>query len=240
MVVLEPAMNILIIESDRTAAMQLADALCPCRFDSTIAPSGKKGLDLAFSETYDLIILTWLLPDISGIEICKLLREQGNDTLLLMLTTKNSAADIVSGLDAGADAYLSKPFQMSVLLAIVRALLRRGDLIKPRPVLRWGDLSLNLIASNVTIGDVVLSLTTQEYQLLELLLSYPKQVFSRTNIIEKLWDIDQFPAEGTVTNLVKNVRKKVQNGGGDPTMIETVVGIGYRLKAPPLSGLPER
>ena len=226
-------MKVLVVEDDLFTSSLISKALTSHRYSVTTAADGEMGLDLAIADEYDLIVLDWMTPKMDGMAVCRELRNRGDKTPILMLTSKDSSNDIIAGLDAGADDYLTKPFQVPVLMARLRALTRRGDLTQTTPALTWGQLSLDPISSDVTFGETLLSLTPKEYRLLELFLRHPRRVFSRSNIIEKIWVLEDSPTENAVTNLIKDLRRKLKDAGLDPEIIETVYGLGYRLKAPP-------
>ena len=229
-------MKVLVVEDDLFTSSLISKALTSHRYSVTTAADGEMGLDLAIADEYDLIVLDWMTPKMDGMTVCRELRNRGDKTPILMLTSKDSSKDIIAGLDAGADDYLTKPFQIPVLMARLRALTRRGDLTQTTPALTWGQLSLDPISSDVTFGETLLALTPKEYRLLELFLRHPRRVFSRSNIIEKIWVLEDSPTENAVTNLIKDLRRKLKDAGLDPEIIETVYGLGYRLKAPPEEG----
>lgn len=226
-------MKILVAEPDQNLATEIAHYLSLENFIVKVVHNGEHALELLSSNTYSVIILAWLLPDISGADLCQQIRQQGIETLILLLTLKQKPEDIILGLDRGADAYVTKPFQMRILLAQVRALLRRGDLRQSGPILLCGGIQLDLIHSRATVNGALIGLTTQEYQLLELFFRYPKQVFTRDSIIQRVWVLEECPQDKTVTNLVKNIRQKIFKAGGNPGVIETIMGMGYRLRAIP-------
>lgn len=234
-------MNILVAEPDQDLATEIASSLTLEQFIVSVVHSGEQALKALDSNTYSVIILAWLLPDISGIELCQQIRQQGIETLILLLTLKQKPEDIIVGLDRGADAYITKPFQMQILLAQVRALLRRGELRQSGPILLCGGIQLDLIQAKATINGERIGLTTQEYQLLELFFRHPKQVFSRDSILQRMWVLEACPQDKTVTNLVKNLRQKIYKAGGNAGIIETIIGMGYRLRVIPksLQGEPE-
>lgn len=226
-------MKVLVVEDDLFTSSLISKALTNHRYSVTTAADGEMGLDLAIADEYDLIVLDWMTPKMDGMTVCRELRNRGDKTPILMLTSKDSSNDIIAGLDAGADDYLTKPFQVPVLMARLRALTRRGDLAQTTPALIWGQLSLDPVSADVMFEDELLSLTPKEYRLLELFLRHPRRVFSRSSIIEKIWVLEDSPTENAVTNLIKDLRRKLKDAGVDPEIIETVYGLGYRLKAPP-------
>ncbi len=227
-------MKILLIEDDRNTSELLSVLLCEHRYAVDAIADGAAGLDLAIQWDYDLILLDLFLPSLNGVEVCRRLREQECQTPILMLTTQASNADIVAGLDAGADDYLAKSCDSSQLLARVRALLRRSGKSSSVPVLTWGKLCLDPAVAQVTYQQQAIALRPKEYTLLELFLRYPHRVFSRSAIIDHLWSMEEAPVEGSVTNLIKDLRYRLKSSGMATDLIETVYGMGYRLKAAPL------
>lgn len=228
-------MKVLVVEDDMFTSALIRQALTSNRYSVTTAADGELGLDLAIADEYDVIVLDWMTPKMDGMSVCRALRNRGDKTPILMLTSKDSSTDIVAGLDAGADDYLTKPFQVPVLLARLRAITRRGDLAHTEPELTWGPLSLDPVSAEVKCNDSLLALTPKEYRLLELFLRHPRRVFSRSNIIEKIWVLEDSPTENAVTNLIKDLRRKLKGAELDPDMIETVYGLGYRLKESPIA-----
>ncbi|PSB61646.1 multi-component transcriptional regulator, partial [filamentous cyanobacterium CCP1] len=203
-----------------------------------VATDGEIGLDLATTWEYELILLDLLIPKVDGISLCRQLRAKGFQKPILLLTVKDARADVVKGLDAGADDYVTKPYDLSELLARIRALLRRGETNLSPNLLTWGRLAVNPVSAEVRYGEKTLSLSPKEYGLLGLFLRNPQRVFSRSDIIDRLWSIDASPSEGAVTNLIKDLRQKLKAAGMTADLLETVYGLGYRLKAAP-SGEPD-
>ena len=225
-------MKILLVEDDELIGSALFEALVAHHYTVDVAADGQAGLELAITFEYDLILLDWLIPKLDGISLCRQLRSKGYQKPILLLTAKDSNSDIVQGLDAGADDYIVKPYDLSELMARIRALLRRGN-SPVTTVLTWGDLCLNPVSGEVTFGENLLSLTPKEYSLLELFLRNPQRVFSRSAIIDRLWSLDGSPAESAVTVHIKELRQKLKTGGMTEEIIDTVYGLGYRLKSPP-------
>ncbi|HEY9667096.1 MAG TPA: response regulator [Coleofasciculaceae cyanobacterium] len=230
-------MKILLVEDDEFASSALSDALLAHHYTVDRAIDGKSGLELATAFDYDLILLDWLIPKLDGISLCHQLRSQGYQKPILLLTAKDSQADITTGLDAGADDYVVKPYDLSELMARIRALLRRGN-SPVTSVLAWGELCLNPVSGEVTCAENLLPLTPKEYSLLELFLRNPQRVFSRSTIIDRLWSLDDAPSENAVTTHIKELRQKLKACGITEEVIETVYGLGYRLKAPPSGYTP--
>ncbi len=222
-------MKILIVEDDERIAEALAEALCDQNYVVEIALDGELGKELIDSFSYDLILLDIMLPKIDGIKLCKLLRSQGYSVPILMLTARDAIDDRIIGLDAGADDYVVKPFELSELSARIRALLRRGTSILP-PALEWQGLSLNSNTCEVFYHSNLIPLTPTEYRLLELFLRNQRRVFSRAQIIDHLWSFEEPPEEATVKAHMRGLRQKLKAAGAPRNLIETVYGVGYRLR----------
>ncbi|MGL5131669.1 MAG: response regulator transcription factor [Planktothrix sp.] len=222
-------MRILLVEDDERITKALAEALMDHHYVVDVVHDGQMGWEFMESADYDLIILDVMLPGLNGIKLCQRLRKQGKSTPVLMLTAKDTSADKVLGLDVGADDYVIKPFDLQELLARIRALLRRGNSALP-PVLEWGNLRLDPNSCEVTYAGQLLSLTPKEYGLLELFLRSPGRVLSREIILEHLWSFEDIPGEDTVKTHIKRLRQKLKTVGVPSTLIETVYGLGYRLK----------
>ncbi len=225
-------MKILLVEDDEPVVAVLLEVLTAQHDTVDVATDGQIGLELATNWDYELILLDSQIPKLDGICLCRALRAQGFQKPILLLTAKDSTADVVQGLDAGADDYVTKPYDLSELLARLRALLRRRETSLVPTVLTWEKLHINLNAASVTYAEQPLALTPKEYGLLGLFLRNPHRAFSRSDILDRLWSIDASPSEGTVTNLIKDLRQKLKAAGLTAALLETVYGLGYRLKAP--------
>jgi DNA-binding response OmpR family regulator len=230
-------MKILLVEDDEPMAATLASALMTDRHTVNIATDGHMGLMLAQTYDYDLVVLDDLIPRLDGISVCRRLRSQGLHMPILLLTAKDSQTDKIVGLDAGADDYVVKPFDLEELRARVRALLRRRR-APIATVLTWERLCLDPDASTVTYDGTPIALTPKEFSILELFLRHPQRVFSRSAIIDRLWSLEESPAESAVTTHIKDLRQKLKAGGMPIDLIETVYGLGYRLKTPPDPSTP--
>ncbi|HEY9302336.1 MAG TPA: response regulator transcription factor, partial [Phormidium sp.] len=226
-------MKILLVEDDQFTRELLLAKLTTHRYIVELAADGQIGLELATLWNYDLIILDLQIPKLDGISVCRQLRSSGCTTPILILTAKDSNDDIVTGLDAGADDYVAKPFDPAQLLARIRALLRRGSVNVSVTVLSWGNLSLDPALAQVKYQQQIVTLRSKEYNLLELFLRYPQRIFSRNAIIDHLWKIDNCPTEHAVTNLIKDLRRQLKAAGMKEELIDTVYGLGYRVKTPP-------
>ena len=220
-------MRLLLVEDDKKAARVLARGLVEEGFVVDVAHSGEVGDELAASNRYALIVLDWLLPRKDGLSVCRGLRRRGIRTPILMLTARDSLPDRVSGLDAGADDYLTKPFAFEELLARIRALLRRSELTRP-PVLKVADLALDPVSHRVTRGTTEISLTPKEYAILETLMRHVGQVVSRTRIGESVWEDDPEDLTNLVDVHVSHLRRKIDLGDRPP-LIRTVRSRGFRL-----------
>ena len=222
-------MKILLVEDDELEAQTLAKALTDQNYAIDVITDGQAGWELMEAFTYDLILLDVMLPQLDGITICRRLRSHGNRTPVLLLTAQDNNSSKVIGLDAGADDYVAKPYNLAELSARIRALLRRGSFALP-PVLEWGNLRLDPGICEVSYGDQQLHLTPKEYSLLELFLRNRHRVFSCSAILDHLWSFEEIPGEDTVRAHIKGLRMKLRAAGVPTDPIETVYGIGYRLK----------
>ena len=199
-----------------------------------LAADGREALAACANTPPDAVVLDVLMPFMDGLEVCRRLRAGGDRTPILMLTARDGVRDRVSGLDAGADDYLVKPFALEELLARVRALLRRAGGGRPE-TLRFGDLSLDLGAYEVRRGERQIELTRTEFLLLELLMRHPRQVLTRELIFEHVWGYDFGPASNSLEVYVGYLRRKTE-ADGEPRLIHTVRGVGYVLKPCPSAG----
>jgi len=222
-------MRVLVVEDEKRLAAGLRNGLEAEGFAVDVAPDGTDGLWLAREHPYDAIVLDLMLPGINGYEICQTLRREGVWTPILMLTAKDGEWDQVEGLDTGADDYLTKPFSYPVLVAHIRALIRRGARERPA-VLQAGDLSLDPAARRVLRGDVRVDLTAREMSLLEFLLRRQGEVVSKREILDHVWDDDFVGDPNIVEVYVRHLRNKLDRPFGRDT-IETIRGSGYRLAA---------
>jgi DNA-binding response OmpR family regulator len=234
--------KILLIEDDRLLSATLAKVLEANNYAIDRAIDGQAGLDMATAVEYDLILLDVQVPKLDGISLCRQLRSQGYRQPILLLTTNNSDADVVALFDAGADDYISNPSATEVLLARIRTLLRRSKALSPEgsaknssATLTWGNLCLDLDSGRVRFGEQLISLTATEYNLLELLLRNPDRIFSRSAILDRLWGLYDIPSDRAIITHIKDLRKKLKAGGLTEEIIETIYGMGYRLKPRPQS-----
>lgn len=222
-------MKILLVEDDELLVELLMKALTAQHYIVEVATDGQAGWELADSYPYDLILLDVVLPRLDGISVCRRLRSHNYPAPILLLTAKDTSTNKVMGLDAGADDYVTKPFDLPELLARVRALLRRGSTNAPS-LLKWGDLELDPTQCKVTYQQQIIPLTPKEYGLLQLFLHNPNRIFSCGSLIDHLWSFEEPPTEETVRSHVKGLRHKLKVAHVTDDPIETVYGIGYRLK----------
>lgn len=223
-------MKILLVEDDETTVDILAQELKTYHYTVETALDGQIGLELAQAYHYDLVVLDIMLPNLDGISICRQLRSQGSQMPILMLSGKEGSSDRVIGLEAGADDYVVKPYELSELIARIQALLRRGNSTLTK-VLTWEKLQLYPDAYQVTYDGTLLHLTPKEYSILELFLRNPQRIFSRSTILDHIWPSGEFPQEEAVSTQIKGLRQKLKTAGMNTNLIETVYGLGYRLKA---------
>jgi len=221
--------RILVIEDDEAILRFLRRGLAYEGYVVDTAPDGQSGLIMARDHPPDLVVLDWMLPGLDGLEVCRRLRG-GGPVPILMLTAKDSIHDRVQGLDAGADDYMVKPFDLDELLARIRALLRRVQPNRPK-VLRFADMSLDTGTRQASRNDRVISLTAKEYELLELFLRHPRQVLTRDMIFDHVWGYD-FGGESNIIEVyVRYLRQKLE-ANSEPRLIHTVRGMGYVLREP--------
>jgi DNA-binding response OmpR family regulator/HPt (histidine-containing phosphotransfer) domain-containing protein len=222
-------MRFLVVEDDPAIGQLIAAILLSENYAVDVAHDGQMGLDLSESYEYDLILLDVTLPKRDGISICQELRSRGNNVPILLLTGLDSPADRARGLNAGADDYLGKPFDPDELLARIRALLRRSSDLST-PVLIWGDLQLDPLSATVTYAEQSVTVTPKEYAMLELFLRNSKRVFSCNAILDHIWSYQETPSEEAIRTHIKGLRQKLKKAGASADLIETVYGLGYRLK----------
>ncbi len=222
-------MRILIVEDEHQLAAVLKRGLQEHGYAVDVAYDGEDGLSLAETPSYDLILLDVMLPGLDGFEVARSLRARRVNTPILMLTARDTVDDRVAGLDSGADDYLIKPFAFRELVARVRALLRRDELVKD-PVLRVAGLEVDTVTREVRRAGQVIALTGKEYAVLEYLVRNPNRVLTRAQIAEHVWDYDFTAMSNVVDVYIRYLRRKLDDGR-EPKLIHTVRGVGYQLKA---------
>ena len=221
-------MRILLVEDDRKAAALLTRGLLEEGFVVDHAATIAEADEAAFITTHDLIVLDGMLPDGDGVALCRTLRARGQQVPVLMLTARDALSDRVAGLNAGADDYLTKPFEFEELLARVRALLRRSEMTRP-PVLQTEDLSLDPASQQVTRAGVLIDLTPKEFALLQALMRQPGAVVSRQRLAEQIWHGDPLAIDNLIDAHISKLRRKV-DVDGRRALIETVRGRGFRIR----------
>ncbi|AWE52480.1 response regulator transcription factor [Streptomyces nigra] len=221
-------MRLLIVEDERRLARSLAKGLTAEGYAVDVVHDGLEGLHLAGEGIHDLVILDIMLPGMNGYRVCAALRAAGHDVPILMLTAKDGEYDEAEGLDTGADDYLTKPFSYVVLVARVKALLRRGRQgAGASPVHVLGDLRVDTAARRVFLGADEVPLTTREFSVLETLVTRPGEVVSKSEILDHVWDFAYDGDPNIVEVYVSALRRKLR-----PELIRTVRGAGYRLERP--------
>ncbi len=220
-------MRILIVEDNPKMATSVQKALQEHGFAVDVSLSGFEGEETAASGQYDVILLDRMLPDRDGKEVCRNLRRRKVATPVIMLTALGSTDEKVTGLDAGADDYLTKPFEFDELLARIRALLRRGEATESRH-LKLNDLELDLYTRHAKRGTTQMELSNKEFALLEYLMRNPNRVLTRSQIGEKVWDMNFEPGSNVIDVYIAALRKKIDRGFDQP-LIHTLKGAGYRF-----------
>ena len=222
-------MRVLLVEDDAELAHEVAMGLRGAGARVEHAGTAREGRRIVERDALDVLILDVMLPGESGFALCKSLREAGVQTPILMLTARDAVDDRVTGLDAGADDYLTKPFALQELIARVRALSRRRPTLSPRLV-RIADLEVDLAAHRARRGDRVIELTAKEFALLECFALHPDVVLDRAAITAHVWDDNHDPFTNVLEVLVRRLRRKIDDGF-EPKLIHTMRGAGYRLGA---------
>jgi DNA-binding response OmpR family regulator len=223
--------HILLVEDEVKLARFIELELSSEGYRISVAHDGLSGLTLARESPPDLAILDWMLPGLSGVEICRRLRTTGNTMPVILLTARDEVSDRVTGLDAGADDYVVKPFSIEELLARVRAHLRRTQ-EQEQDLLQFDDLRLNRRTREVFRGDRAIELTAKEFELLEYLLSRPRQVFTRDQILEHVWGYDFMGDSNIIEVYVRYLRLKLEQND-EKRLIHTIRGVGYALREEP-------
>lgn len=217
-------MKVLVVEDDKKLAPFLKKALTEEGYIVDACRTGREAKEQAMSIAYSLILLDWMLPDIDGVSVCRDLRRGGNNTPILMLTARAEVGERVIGLDAGADDYLTKPFELDELLARIRAGIRRGAVVQR--ALRVGAFSIDVAERLVHVDGVRLDLTPREYSLLVLFARNAGRVVTRSEILGQVWEMARDPGSNVIEVNVKNLRDKLGEYGA---AIETIRGAGYRF-----------
>jgi two-component system response regulator MprA len=224
-------MRVLVVEDDDSVRQALRRALMLGGYEVLLAEGGEEGLMRAAGEVPDVIVLDVGLPDIDGLTVCRTLRQGGNRTPILMLTAREAVPDRIEGLDAGADDYVTKPYDVGELQARLRALVRRGLEGGDGRRLKFADLELDPDAHAVRIGERTVELTRTEFQLLELFMLNPRRVLSSDLIYDRVWGYDFGPGGNALRVYIGYLRRKL-GAGGERRLIQTVHGVGYVLREP--------
>jgi DNA-binding response OmpR family regulator len=223
--------RVLVVEDDEAMAVALRDGFAYEGYEVTVARDGEEGLALAREQPPDLMILDVMLPRMNGLEVCKLLRAEGSELPVIMLTARGQEIDKVLGLKLGADDYVTKPFSFMELMARVEAVLRR---VRPggrtqQAAQRFGDVTVDLARHEASKGGVPLELSPREFRLLGYLLERRGEVVSREELLDAVWGYDSIPFTRTVDTHVAKLRKKIEDDPADPRYIITVHRLGYKL-----------
>ncbi len=224
-------MNVLVVDDEPALRDALSRALRAEAYHVTTASDGRAALDALAADRPDLIVMDVLMPVMDGLEATRSIRAAGDRTPILVLTARDSVADRVEGLDAGADDYVVKPFALDELLARIRALLRRSTPGAEERPLRFADLELDPVTREVRRGDRAFELTRTEFLLLELFLRNPRRVLTREVIFDRVWGYDFGPSSNALEVYVGYLRRKTETDG-EPRLIHTVRGVGYVLREP--------
>jgi two-component system response regulator MprA len=224
-------MRILVVDDEPAVREALERILRLDGFEVAIARDGREAVRSQAAAPADAVLLDVLMPGLDGLEVCRRMRDTGDRTPVLMLTARDEIGDRVSGLEAGADDYLPKPFALEELLARVRALLRRSGWSGERAALRFDDLELDPGSHEVRRGQRLIELTRTEFLLLELFMHHPRQVLTRGQIFDRVWGYDFGPASNSLEVYVGYLRRKTE-AAGEPRLLHTVRGVGYVLRAP--------
>jgi DNA-binding response OmpR family regulator len=222
--------KILIIEDDPATVMGLEETLKEENFNVTTVMSGKMGYEKALTGEYDLIILDLMLPEKSGIDVCKDLRKDGVNTPILMLTGKKEEIDKVIGLEIGADDYVTKPFSIRELVARVKAILRRPKEVKSDiDEYSFGDVYLNFKGQEAKKENKLIELSVMEFKVLKYFIQREGEVIERIKLLDEVWGYENYPSTRTVDNFILNLRKKIEDDHSNPKHLLTVHGAGYKF-----------
>lgn len=225
--------KILLVDDEESIVESIEYALSQEGFDVVSAHNGQEALQKVQLEKPNLIVLDLMLPELSGLEVCRILRRERNETPIIMLTAKGEEIDRVIGLEVGADDYLVKPFSLRELIARIRALLRRSKISETddnQPQMhQYDDLEMNLTEHKVIVRNTQVELSPKEFKILAMLMSAPNKVFSREELLEQVWGLDFYGDTKTVDVHIRWLREKIEKDPSNPQYVQTVRGFGYRL-----------
>ena len=224
-------MRVLVAEDEARLAALLEQSLTEAGWEVDVRADGRSAYAAALGEAYDILLLDWMLPEMDGISVCRRLREVGLRTPVLMLTARTTVPDRIAGLDAGADDYLVKPFDLDELLARLRALHRRAQAEEEEGPLQVGDLVLDPLARRTTRGDEEIELSAREFDILELLMRWAGRLVTRYTILDEVWDGETDIRSNVIDVHVASLRAKIDRPFGTNT-ITTLRGSGYRIDLP--------
>jgi len=230
--------NVLVVEDDKDIARLLDLHLKDEGYSVTVVSDGKTGLAQALSKPYDIVILDLILPGMDGLEVCRGIRNRKDYTPILMLTAKSTDVDRIVGLEMGADDYLTKPFNVRELLARVKALFRRVEALQakdpavPLKEIESGDLVIDPEKRKVTVRGNPVHLTAREFELLQEFARHPGRVYTRAQLLDKVWGYSYQGYEHTVNSHINRLREKIEKNPAEPRYILTVRGVGYRFAEP--------
>lgn len=225
--------KVLLVDDEESIVESIEYALSQEGFEVVTAHNGQEALQKVQLEKPNLIVLDLMLPELSGLEVCRILRRERNETPIIMLTAKGEEIDRVIGLEVGADDYLVKPFSLRELIARIRALLRRSKISETddnQPQMhQYDDLEMNLTEHKVMVRNKQVELSPKEFKILAMLMSAPNKVFSREELLEQVWGLDFYGDTKTVDVHIRWLREKIEKDPSNPQYVQTVRGFGYRL-----------
>ncbi len=221
--------RILIVEDEPNMRLGLKDNLEFEGYVVDLAEDGEAGLQLILSKPYDLILMDVMMPQLSGLDVCKKAREKGVSSPIVLLTAKSEEMDKVLGLELGADDYITKPFSLRELLARIKAILRRGGLKHVSPNTTFGKLTVNFEGYTAINSAGPVRMSHKEYAILQYLHSRKNEIVTRYDLLQQVWGYDESPTTRTVDNFIEKLRQKIEEDPNDPKIILTVHGTGYKL-----------
>ncbi|MHC4778336.1 MAG: response regulator transcription factor [Planctomycetota bacterium] len=222
--------RILVVEDEPAIMAGVKDNLELEGYEVLCAPTGAEGLRVAETKKPDLIVLDVMLPDMSGFEVCRALREKGTKSFIIMLTAKKDEVDIVRGLSLGADDYVTKPFRLMEFLARIKAVLRRkNEDAEEVESISFGDVQVDFTKFEATKGGDPLSLTAREFKILKFFVANKGQVVTRNELLDKVWGYKMFPSTRTVDNHIMRLRKQIEDDPSKPAFIVSIRGVGYKF-----------